>query len=115
MGPPGGAGRVRLWQKVGRGKGKVNRNLLARRARLSRDFGEQLDELLAALRLVLPEILVHLLAGVHGAELGPAHRAEGGFLVVVVAQGLVMHRAGGGGARGGGGPRRRRAPRSCKR
>src|SRR5579885_2132294 len=36
-------------------------------------------------------VFVHFAGPVHGAELGSAHGAEGGFLVVVVGKGFIVH------------------------
>src|SRR5579864_9466145 len=41
----------------------------------------------------LPVVFVHLRGIIHGAEFGAAHGAEGGFLVVIVRQGLIVHGA----------------------
>jgi hypothetical protein len=58
-------------------------------------FRQQLLILLLSILLVEPEVLLHHLSGIHGAELRSAHRAEGGILVIVIGQGFVVHGAGG--------------------
>src|SRR5216684_7316980 len=40
-------------------------------------------------------VFVHLGGIIHRAEFGAAHGAEGGFFVVVVGEGFVVHGAGG--------------------
>src|SRR5215469_11651228 len=40
-----------------------------------------------------PIVFVYLARIIHGAELGTAHGAEGGFLIVVVGQGFIVHGA----------------------
>lgn len=53
---------------------------------------QQLDEFLFALGLVLTRLGFGELRDVHGAELGPAHRAKLRFLVEVVGKIFVVHR-----------------------
>ena len=45
-------------------------------------------------------IFVDLGRVIHRAEFGAAHGAEGGFFVVVVGEGFVVHKAGGFGVEG---------------
>jgi len=47
-------------------------------------FGEQFDEFLLALGLIVATFGVRQLSNVHGAEFGPAHGAELRFLVKIV-------------------------------
>src|SRR5579863_4268723 len=55
------------------------------------DFGQQLNESLLTLRLVLPCVAFGELGDVHGTEFGAAHGAELGVLVKIVGQSFVVH------------------------
>src|ERR1700688_1870932 len=54
-------------------------------------LGEQLDEFLFALGLVVAALGFGELRDVHGAEFRPTHGAELGFFVKVVGQVFVVH------------------------
>src|SRR5260370_17311546 len=64
------------------------------------DLGQELDEFLLALGLVVASGGVGKLRSVHGAEFRAAHGAELSFLVEVVGQGFVGPGAGGTGDEG---------------
>src|SRR2546427_11793720 len=58
-------------------------------APLSLHLAQQLLEILLALGLVHPQMLLHVLGDVHGAELWAAHGAVPGLLVILVLHRLV--------------------------